>query len=159
MENGRRGRKGLCGDGNKMKNFRHVAICVFYDKDLNIFVQIRGSHTRSGFKYGFFGGGIEAGETGKQAMERELIEELGYKPTSLEYWGNYEFVTHNNELEVKCSIFVSPITNELLESKIIEGDGGVIMPIDKVIENNNDEFGQNAVGFIEKLKYDLQNKK
>ena len=51
-----------------MKNSRHVAICVFYDKDLNIVVQERGGHSKAGEKYGFWGGQIEEGETKEQAM-------------------------------------------------------------------------------------------
>lgn len=68
---------------------RHVAICVFYDQDLNIFVQERGSASKVGEKYGFWGGQLKEGETPEVAMRRELLEELDYEPKDLRYWGNH----------------------------------------------------------------------
>ena len=49
---------------------REVVIVFFYDKNLNLLVQRRRSHSKVGEKYGFFGGGIEEGESAEQALRR-----------------------------------------------------------------------------------------
>lgn len=41
-------------------------------------------------QFGFFGGGIEAGETPEQAMIREAKEELDIQPENYEFLGRYE---------------------------------------------------------------------
>jgi len=39
-----------------VKEVRNVAIVIFYDKEGNILVQERGSHSKIGEKYGMWGG-------------------------------------------------------------------------------------------------------
>ena len=68
---------------------RKVVVVIFYDKNLNLLVEDRSKNSKVGEKYGFFGGGIEEGETSEQAIKRELIEELNYSPKVLDYWGIY----------------------------------------------------------------------
>jgi len=73
-------------------NTKNIAIVIFYDEEGNIILQERVSHSKVGEKYGFFGGGIEEGETTEGALKRELKEELGFVPENLEYWMDYSFV-------------------------------------------------------------------
>ena len=40
-------------------------------------------------QWGLFGGHIEPDETPEIAVQRELIEEIGYRPTPLAFWGQY----------------------------------------------------------------------
>ncbi|MDD5726797.1 MAG: NUDIX domain-containing protein [Patescibacteria group bacterium] len=40
--------------------------------------------------FGFFGGGMEPGESPEQALERETWEELSFKPTGYDFLGVYE---------------------------------------------------------------------
>lgn len=49
------------------------------------------AHNKS--QYGFPGGKIEKGETPKQAIVRETIEELGVKPTNIQQIGLYSALT------------------------------------------------------------------
>jgi mutator protein MutT len=58
---------------------RNVAVIILYDKDKEILLQHRAEDAKRlpGY-WAFFGGGIEAGETPKQAVRRETLEELNY---------------------------------------------------------------------------------
>ncbi len=136
---------------------RKIANIIFYDRDLNILVQERGSHSKSGEIYGFWGGGIEQGETPEKAIRRELNEELSYRPKRLDYWGNYSFKidapgSKYHGAVLRSDLFIAPITKELLNSKPEEGSGIVIMPIDRAIENKDREFGPITTDFLIKVK-------
>ncbi len=139
---------------------RWISTVIFYDKDLNILVQERGTHSKSGEKYGFWGGGMKEGETPKQALRRELIEELNYRPKELRYWGTYSFRLNipgfdRDGTVLHGELFLAPITRELLESQAEEGSGKEIMSIERVIENRDEEFGPVSTKFLEKVKKDI----
>ena len=134
-------------------NVRKVAIAIFYDKDLNILVQERGEHSRLGEKYGFFGGRIREGETPRQAMERELLEEIGFVPEKLDYWLEDSY-TWEKEGKYKgwlisCHVFLSPITPTLEKSKVLEGKGAVKMSLEEVI--GEEGFPEGSTKFLRGL--------
>lgn len=59
---------------------RNVSVIILYNKDKEILLQHRSeTATRNPGFWGFFGGGIEKGETPVEAVVRETFEELGYK--------------------------------------------------------------------------------
>jgi 8-oxo-dGTP diphosphatase len=59
---------------------RNVVVIVLYDKDKKILLQHRTEDAKTPPGYwGFFGGGIEPGETPEQAIRRETMEELNYR--------------------------------------------------------------------------------
>lgn len=55
---------------------RSVALAVFYTQDKRILLQDRHSISKAGEEWGWFGGGLEPGETPEQALIREIKEEL-----------------------------------------------------------------------------------
>lgn len=117
---------------------REIAIVIFYDENSNIAVQERGSHSKLGEKYGYFGGGVEPGETPEMAMRRESREELGYVPEILEFWIDHSFYLTEEQYKdwlILCHVFLSPITPRLLESKVVEGTGVVQMNIENAIKD------------------------
>lgn len=139
---------------------RHIAIAIFFDENLNILVQDRTSRSKSGEKYGFWGGGIEEGETPEQGLRRELKEELAYEPEILDYWGDYSFKINligskHHGTTIEADLFLSPITERLLQTDVLEGDGKVLMPIDRAIENRDLEFGPVTTDFLIEVKKDL----
>ncbi len=136
---------------------RKVSIVIFYDDDLNILVQERGKHSRLGEKYGFFGGKIKKGETPKQAMERELLEEIGHIPEKLDYWLEDSY-TWEKEGKYKgwlisCQVFLSPITPKLEKSKVLEGKGAKKMSLERVLSEEG--FPERSTKFLKGLKAKL----
>ncbi|MFH1089922.1 MAG: NUDIX domain-containing protein [Candidatus Uhrbacteria bacterium] len=79
---------------------RNIAIIILYDQDKKILLQHRAENAKRlpGY-WGFFGGGIEAGETPEQAVRRETLEELNYslKNPKLIMKQNFSWQTENNE--------------------------------------------------------------
>ena len=60
------------------KALREVSVAVIEDGDGRLLFLLRSQSLLAGpGKWGFCGGGLEAGETPREAMEREIREELG----------------------------------------------------------------------------------
>lgn len=137
---------------------RKIAIAVFYDQHLNILVQERRSHAKMGEKYGFFGGGIEEGETPEQGLRRELREELDYSPDMLKYWGRFSFEIFRPEGKVIRfgELFLSPITPELMQAQAEDDTAKVLLPIDRIINNTDNEFGPVRFTHFSIVKQDLK---
>lgn len=141
-------------------NSRNVAVVIFTDgKD--VVVQERGSYSKIGEKYGFWGGRIEKREGKDLAIKRELKEELGFVPKDLSYWGNYSYVVEEEGIykgiKVNSSIFISPITKRLLNANTLEGKGVYKMSMNRAIKGSG--FPLNSTSFLKELKNSLQNKK
>lgn len=99
---------------------RTVALIVFYDKDNRILLQDRTGKAKHGEEWGFFGGGIEQGETPEQAVVRETEEELGYKLTKFKYIGEYKNTLPNGFI-IERHIFVSSLKDQF--SKFVQKEG------------------------------------
>ena len=97
---------------------RNVALIIFYDKNKRILLQDRRGISRFGEEWGFFGGGIEKGESAEQAVIRETKEELDFDLKEYKYIGDNNFKV--NDLLVKCKIFISPLKS-ISEFKQKEG--------------------------------------
>ncbi len=69
--------------------YRKISLVFFHDNKGNILIQDRKDISKFGEEYGFFGGGIEKDETPKQAVIREIIEELGIELTELKFFKKY----------------------------------------------------------------------
>jgi mutator protein MutT len=140
-------------------NTRTVSICIFYDKETkNIIIQERDNHSKVGETYGFWGGGVEKGETKEQALYRELNEELGYKPKQVQYLFKHKVkVTREGKFKnwtIYLHVFVSPITKELIECKVYEGKGKLEINIDKAIEQKH-QFLEHDDEILERVKEEI----
>lgn len=102
----------------------HVAIAILYCHD-QFLMQLRDNIP--GILYpghwGLFGGHIEAGETPEIAVKRELLEEIGYTPSTVTKFGCYA------DAQAIRHVFHAPLTVELDQLVLNEGwDLGLLTP-------------------------------
>lgn len=87
--------------------YRKVALIIFYDKNGRILLQDRHGISKYGEEWGYFGGGIEVGETPEEAVIRETEEELGF------VLKEYQFIevvtTEDQRGTIERHIFISPL--------------------------------------------------
>ncbi|MBN1162406.1 NUDIX domain-containing protein [Patescibacteria group bacterium] len=117
---------------------RDVAVVIFYDENGNVGVQHRESYSKAGEKYGLWGGRKEDGETPEEAMKREMQEELNYVPKQLEFWKEFTYVVdiEGDYLHwvINHDVFLSPITDELMNAKVEEGDDVKVMSMQEALD-------------------------
>jgi mutator protein MutT len=109
-------------------NFRRVAVILFTDLDGRVLMQDRRSISKLGEEWGFFGGGIEEGETPEQAVVREIKEELGYTVESFKPLGVFRFETPEFGREIHAYTTQLPSVAAL---KVREGDGMAFFSIEE----------------------------
>jgi mutator protein MutT len=85
---------------------REVACVVFYDKQNRLLIQDRRKISKQGEQYGWFGGGMEQGETPEQTLTRELNEELGQNITNFKFLIKYD--VQYPTLLARCNLFIAP---------------------------------------------------
>ena len=109
---------------------RHVSAMVFYDKDKRILLQDRRNIKKFGEEWGFFGGGIESGETPEQALVREMKEELDYDITEeARHIKTFDFTFPERDFRLVVHVFIMPLADKLQKFKVLEGDGAELYTI------------------------------
>lgn len=102
----------------------HVAIAILY-RDNKFLMQLRDNIPTIVYPghWAFFGGHIEAGENPEEGLKRELLEEIGYKPTTISFFGYYP------DPIVMRHVFYVPLTVEMEDLVLGEGwDMGLFTP-------------------------------
>ena len=93
---------------------RNVSLLILYTSTGTILLQHR---TRDAYRFpnywAFFGGGIEAGETPAEALEREALEELSYQVQN-PFFLIAQTVRDGADLNTKY-VFVEPYQDQLLQ--------------------------------------------
>lgn len=115
----------------------HVAIAVLY-RDNRFLMQLRDNIPTIVYPahWGLFGGHIEPGETPEFAVERELLEEIGYQLPSATLFGVYE------DEKVVRHVFHAPLKVELKNLVLMEGwDMELLSPEDIA---RGDRYSENA---------------
>lgn len=120
-------------------NSRRVALIVPYNKDFEVILQ-----RRKGFiekptdkDYGFFGGGLEEGESVEEALKREVKEELTLdlkKIKSLKFFKTYNYEIKEKNLIVELNVFLCDI-KDVENMKVKEGKP-ITLKIEKAIKSN-----------------------
>jgi len=98
----------------------YKALIIPYNSQQEIFLQDRRGHKPP--PWGFFGGGVEEGETALQAVIRETKEELDLDltDTDLVYLGEFPASFYNREVERSIYLYKT----DQKEFTVLEGAGG-----------------------------------
>lgn len=102
----------------------HVAIAILY-RDGKFLMQLRDNIPNIVYPghWAFFGGHIEPGESPEAALKRELLEEIGYVPSTVSFFGYYP------DPNVLRHVFAAPLTVEMKDLVLGEGwDMGLMTP-------------------------------
>ncbi|MBB1565266.1 NUDIX hydrolase [Candidatus Gracilibacteria bacterium] len=112
----------------KIKN----VACALLVKDNKLLLQDRKSISKYGEEWSFFGGGIEDGENSKEALIREIKEELGFDISSWEisYLGE---IVHYTDFGIEYHRFLYgikiPENINIFDDK--EGSGAYFFSLDE----------------------------
>ena len=97
-------------------------------------------------QFGFFGGGIEAGETPEQTLIREIGEELSVQPKNYEFLGQYE-----SDAGIR-DVFIMEVDEDFKDTvRVNEGQYGRYFTEDEVANE------QRLTDFHRKMLGDLYN--
>lgn len=107
---------------------REKALIIFYNKDQQILLQNREGISKHGERWGYFGGGIESGETPTRALVREIKEELCYDLYPPSFLGVFRGTTRN-----KLHVYCSPLDDISLLHQL-EGDSMQFFSVEGALE-------------------------
>ena len=133
---------------------KHVSVVILYAPDKKILLQDRSSFSKSGKHWGFFGGKIEESETKEQAAVRELAEELECKLRNPVYLGQVSGIVTDikppGEKNLIEEVFVSPISGNLSQFTLHEGDGMKLFTIAEARQLKMNHIDFKALDLAEK---------
>ncbi|MBS3110439.1 NUDIX domain-containing protein [Candidatus Woesearchaeota archaeon] len=111
---------------------RNVSIVIFYTGDGKLLLQDRKGIAKFGEDYDFFGGGIEEGEGPRQAILRELKEELDYVPHDLKFFKRFEFKIDANDSRTEY-VFMSK-SPKMGSIKVLEGKAAKLFTVQEALK-------------------------
>ena len=118
---------------------RRVSIVIFYDKD-KVLIQDRRKISKYGEEYGFFGGGIEEGETPEQALKREIKEELSITIDNFKLFKHYNTIIKEVDMEIEYFIYTSKIPDlnslDVKEGKMVMFDLNKTLKLKMISEDS-----------------------
>jgi 8-oxo-dGTP pyrophosphatase MutT (NUDIX family) len=126
----------------KKKRIRPLAICVFH-KDGRILVAEGYDPVKDHTFYRPLGGAIEFGETSRQTVSRELMEEIGAEVDGLQYLGTLEniFVFNGEAGHEIVMVYDGALTDtRLYEQAEVEGNEAEMDESFKAVWKNISEF-------------------
>jgi len=125
-------------------HLKHVAIAILYQDD-KFLMQLRDNIPTIIFPgyWAFFGGHIEPGETPEVAVQREVLEEIGYiLPPTFSKFGDY------TDEKIFRHVFSAPLTVDLNKLVLNEGWDMGLLGIEDIKKG---EFYSDAAGEVRSL--------
>lgn len=110
---------------NKSMPTKLNALFVLRDLESRVLIQHRDKHApHNANKWGLFGGGIKNGESPKDAVIREAMEELGIELKDIRLYKKYTIPTVEGSAEVhEKYVFVGPLKYDIAELKRKQKEG------------------------------------
>ena len=99
---------------------RQVVMILFYDDNGKIMLQDRRKISKWGEEYGFFGGGVEKGESPEEAIKREIKEELNLDLKDFNFFKHFNMYIKDYGFSVSRYVFLSKMS-DLFKIKCEEG--------------------------------------
>ncbi len=128
---------------------RKVACLVLYDDKKRILIQDRREISRIGEVFGWFGGGVEEGETHEETITREAKEELDIDIKDFDFVAEYPLNFPNFKARIKLFITKMPnqkiictegkplwITLKQAKTKLLPREAAVLPKIKEFINEN-----------------------
>jgi len=129
-------------------NIRRVALIVPFNKSFEVILQ-----RRKGFidkptdkDYGFFGGGLEEGESVEEALKREVNEELTLDVKnieSLKFFKTYDYEIKEKDLFVELNVFLCDMKD--VENMDVKEGKPITLKIEDAINSNMSEMDRKVL--------------
>lgn len=103
---------------NKTDSRPQAAIAILYQEN-QFLLQLRDDNPRILYPgcWAFFGGHLEPGEAPEQGVQRELLEEIGYKPPIIHHFRSF----NGNESSIIRHVFHAPLNVNIEALELNEG--------------------------------------
>ncbi|MDP2091172.1 MAG: NUDIX hydrolase [Candidatus Gracilibacteria bacterium] len=113
---------------------KYVACALLLNNKNKLLIQDRKGISKYGEEWSFFGGGIEKGENSKEALIREIQEELGYDISNWKilYLGEIVHYIKTIDIEYHRFLYGIKIPNNIENFYDNEGSGAVFFSLDEV---------------------------
>ncbi|MCF7872541.1 NUDIX hydrolase [Candidatus Woesearchaeota archaeon] len=106
------------------------SLIVFFDDKKRILLQDRRNHSKFGENWGFFGGSLEREENFKDALVREVKEELDFD-LDLSEVNFVDYMDFEIEgIRAINAMFVCPLGDKLKNFVVLEGSGAELFSIE-----------------------------
>jgi len=136
---------------------RKVALIIPFNEKFEILFQNRKNISKKHNKdYGFFGGGLEEGESVEEALAREIKEELSIdadKLENLKFFKKYYYEKPELDIARELHVFLCKMP-ETEEIDIKEGEGEVVRiktAMDYYISDMDRQILQEVLDYLENL--------
>lgn len=86
-----------------------------------ILLQLRSPDRKNKSYWGFWGGGVQPGETPVKTIERELIEEIGFLPDIVKFYPLHKMVSNDESFEYDT--FLATVPSEFIPVVNDESEG------------------------------------
>lgn len=126
---------------HKKRNFAVLVSLVLVDEEFYFLFQKRAKGIRQGGEISFCGGGVDEGESAKEAVLREAFEEIGVKKDKIEIVGQLDRLVHAGHVLIDSFVAILHIDslNEL-DINRCEVDEVFMLPISFFNERNLNHY-------------------